>query len=44
VDVAEIVVEEPAEHLGPVGDADVHVFTAHKAGVRRQGLEPRTAA
>jgi integrase len=25
-------VEELAEHLGPVGDADAHVFTADKAG------------
>jgi hypothetical protein len=44
VDVAEIVVEELAEHLGPVGDADPYVFTADKGGVRRQGLEPRTIA
>jgi integrase len=27
------VVEELAEHLGPVGDADGHVFTADKGGV-----------
>jgi hypothetical protein len=29
------VVEELAEHLGPVGDADAHVFTADKGGVLR---------
>jgi integrase len=29
------VVEELAEHLGPVGEADAHVFTADKGGVLR---------
>jgi hypothetical protein len=29
------VVEELAEHLGPVGEADAHVVTADKRGVLR---------
>jgi integrase len=29
------VVEELAEHLGPLGDADAHVFTADAGGVLR---------
>jgi hypothetical protein len=30
-----VVVEELAAHLGPVGPADAHVFTAEKGGVLR---------
>jgi integrase len=35
VGLPRVVVEELAAHLGPVGPADAHVFTAEKGGVLR---------